>query len=236
MLVAFEKHGCLKVVDCDEMWYDDATKVHSGPTSDARSTPKRAAEPFCVLKDRESSSEAAQKEASRTTHVVDKHRPHDQSGQNHACCADVAHPRMLKLTKIPCSKRADAFGQSWDFNQDVPLVAFSDGGQGDASCDGEPDNTTQHKKGRQRPCRGKRLQFQRYVEKMKLEIENDPSGFNVHKAELPASIATVDKFRGKFVHILSALQHDILEGLADPSRDAGTNLGGFGYSGMISLD
>jgi len=233
MLIGVQKNSFLHVIDDDDLWYDDATKVHSDPTSDTASNSSRGSKRVYVFdqsfngrsEGSDFSSQAPQSnEGSETTYIVDKRESRDNSLQNHARYADVAHPPMPpESTKVAGSRRVYAFDQTWDSNESVKVMS-SDGEQGDQSGDDDSDDAKGKKKGGGRPCKGKRRRFRKYVDKMKLEIDKDPFGFNVHTAELPVSIATTDKLRGKVIQILKAYQSEVLERLADPSTFSGTKL------------
>jgi len=80
------------------------------------------------------------------------------------------------------------------------------------------------KKNGGRPCKGKRRQFKKIVDKMKLEIENDPFGFNLPNAELPVSISSTEKLRDRVAQILRDYHNEVLERLADQGKDSRTKL------------
>jgi len=215
MLTALRKNWFAEVIDSVDMWYEDV------PTADLNSgaspTKGTGAEPTYVLG--HLVCEAPRNEGSGNRHVVDSHELRDQFLQKDVVhYAGAAHPPMLKLTKITGLRWDDAFDQLWDCNQDVPNSVLLDGEPGGVSSDDESEDTKQHKKQRGRPCKGKRRRFQKYVEKMKLEIEKDPFGFNVDNTDLPMSIATTHKLHGKFIQILRTYQIEILEGLTDPGK------------------
>jgi len=106
----------------------------------------------------------------------------------------------------------------------VPNIVPSDGEQGDASCDDDSDDGRLKRKNGGRPCKGKRRRFRKFVDKMKLEIDKDPFGFNLHNAELPVSISTTQKLRDKVAQILSDYHNEVLEQLADAGKDSRTKL------------
>jgi len=232
MLIGVQKNSFLNVIDDDELWYEDATKAHSDPTSDAASNSSRGSrrvyafdQSFHRSEGSDFSSQAPQSnEGSETTYIIDKRESRDNSLQNYARYADAAHtPVPPESIKVAGSRRVYAFDQTWDSNESVK-VESSDGEQGDQSGDDDSDDARRKKKGGGRPCKGKRRRFRKYVDKMKLEIDKDPFGFNVQTAELPVSIATTDKLRDKVIQILKAYQSEVLAGLAGPSTFSGTKL------------
>jgi len=162
---------------------------------------------------------------SGNVHVVDRHEFCDQFGQNDKRYIDLANPPMLKLTKLGGSRSDYVFDQVWDCNQHVLHVVFPDGEQGDAHCDDENDNARRQRKRCGRLCKGTCHRFQKYVDKMKLETENDPFGFHVENIELPVSTVVKDKFCGARIQILRSYEHEVLEGLADPSKHLRITLG-----------
>lgn len=219
MLTALEKNRFAEVINSDDSWYEDAPSAD--PNSGASPTEGTGAEPAYVLEQgwecSDFFSEAPHNDRFGNRHVVDSNELRDQFLQKDAHDADVAHPPMLKLTKLAGPRCDDVFDQVWDCNQDVPNSVLFDGEPGGASSDYESDDAKQHKK-RGRPCKGKRQRFRKYVEKMKLEIDKDPFGFNVDNVGLPVSITTANKLQDKFIQILRNYQIEVLEGLADPSK------------------
>jgi len=69
------------------------------------------------------------------------------------------------------------------------------------------------------------MRFRKFDDKMKFEIEKDLFGFHSHSAKLPVTIVTSEKLCDKKAPFLRVHHNEVLERLADPGNDSGTQVG-----------
>jgi len=71
-------------------------------------------------------------------------------------------------------------------------------------------NAAQHKKRPSRPCKGKRLRFRKFVERLKTQIDSKVEFFDIEEVAWPPSLEINDKKRQLLIQRIEQYQHKAL--------------------------
>jgi len=76
-----------------------------------------------------------------------------------------------------------------------------------------------------RPCKGKRDRFRQYVDKLKLQVDQDPEGFTLGSVSFPKYLTESERGRNKVASILEDYRTQLLSNSSEAQPIAGSSHG-----------
>jgi len=121
-------------------------------------------------------------------------------------------PRSMVVTQGAVGKAHGQVTRTPRLTSSVTLPAPSEKSETNADSTSTPQAGNLRSKKRNRPCKGKRRRFKRFVDNLKNQMSEDVESFNVEEVWWPPSLEANDRKRQQLIKLMEDLQHQLKDG------------------------